>query len=178
MSGAILALDLATRTGWAILTDGGRIHSGTTSFALRKHEGAGQLYMKFRNLLLFLKQANPSLSRIVYERVSGPTRSSPQIYCGLLAMLEVFGEQHQISYDGIYVMTVKKAFCGSGRATKEDVIAQCRLMGFKPEDDNEADAIALLHIATGNAPVLTPPPLPKRAAKSLKAAGSLPAQPF
>lgn len=47
--------------------------------------------------------------------------------------------------------TVLKFFTGYGGGSREDrkagVLAECRRTGFRPEDDNEADAIALLHYA-------------------------------
>ena len=35
------------------------------------------------------------------------------------------------------------------------MIRQCEALGFRPDSDNEADAIALLHVATNRCPVLT-----------------------
>lgn len=151
-----LALDLATLAGYALLRADGRIESGEERFDLKKGEGEGARYLKFRRWLVELKQANPELARLVYEKTQGPTRQSPQIYCGLLATLQMFGEHHQIPCDGIAVSTVKKQFAGSGRAQKVDMMTQCRSLGFNPGGHNEADAIALLHVATGTAPLLTP----------------------
>lgn len=151
----VLALDLATAAGFALLRADGRIESGEERFDVRKNEGEGARYLKFRRWLVEIKAAHPELARLVFEKTQGPTRQSPQIYCGLLATLQMFGEHHQIAYDGIPVSTVKKQFAGSGRAQKCDVIAQCKAMGFNPGGHNEADAIALLHVATGRAPLLT-----------------------
>ena len=58
----------------------------------------------------------------------------------------------------------------------EDVIAVCRQLGFKPVDNNEADALGILHVATGNCPVLTNPV--SRKVKRPKAGTPLPTQPF
>ena len=40
--------------------------------------------------------------------------------------------------------TIKKHATGKGNAGKDAVIAAMRAAGFKPSDDNEADALALL----------------------------------
>ena len=43
--------------------------------------------------------------------------------------------------------SVRKAFCGSGRAKKPEVWAECLRRGWKPQDDNAADALALMDYA-------------------------------
>lgn len=48
------------------------------------------------------------------------------------------------------IATIKKHFTGSGRAKKPDMIRQCHALGWQPNDDNAADAIALWHFATTN----------------------------
>ena len=154
---AILCLDLATTTGFAIRRADGRIESGEISFSLKKDEGQGRRYVKFRAWLLEVKQAH-ELAEIVYEQVMGHGAHNviaAHVYGGLLATLQAFGEHHGIAYRGIGVSTIKKRFAGHGNATKGDMIAQCRALGFRPEGDNEADAIALLHVALDRCPVLT-----------------------
>jgi Holliday junction resolvasome RuvABC endonuclease subunit len=42
------------------------------------------------------------------------------------------------------VGTIKRHATGRGNADKDAVIAAVRALGFNPEDDNEADALALL----------------------------------
>ena len=49
-------------------------------------------------------------------------------------------------YAGIAPVFFKKLSC-KGNAGKEDVIAAVRARGHAPVDDNEADALALLHWA-------------------------------
>ena len=45
------------------------------------------------------------------------------------------------------VGTIKRHVTGKGNADKEAVIEAVRRLGFAPADDNEADALALLHWA-------------------------------
>ena len=42
------------------------------------------------------------------------------------------------------VGTIKRFIAGKGNADKAAVIAAVRKRGFAPEDDNEADAVAIL----------------------------------
>lgn len=174
-----LALDLATKTGFAVLRADGRIESGVVSFGLKSNEGEGQRYVKFRRWLVDMKQAH-GIDRIVYEKVMGHGAFqviAAHVYGGLLATLQAFGEHHSIAYDGFAVTTIKKRWTGSGKADKVAMVAQCKALGFHPRDHNEADAIALLHVALDRCPVLLPSPTQKHS-RSLKAAGGLAAQPF
>lgn len=153
-----LALDLATRTGYALLRADDRIESGEERFEVKKNEGPGARWIKFRRWLVEVKAKNENLSRIVYEQVvgHGPGQVyAAQCYGGFLATLQAFGEHHQIPYEGFAVGTIKKQFTGAGNAQKVDMIRQCEALGFKPGGHNEADAIALLHVATGRCPTLT-----------------------
>ena len=45
------------------------------------------------------------------------------------------------------VGTIKRHVTGKGNADKQAVIEAVRKLGFAPADDNEADALALLHWA-------------------------------
>lgn len=66
-------------------------------------------------------------------------------YGGFLATLTAWCEHHSIPYQGVPVGTIKKHATGKGNAGKEDVITSVRARGHAPVDDNEADALALLH---------------------------------
>ena len=158
MTHATMALDLGTKTGFAVLRADGKVESGQAKFELKDGEGQGARYVKFRRWLVEMKQAHPELAEIIYEQVMGHGAFqviSAHVYGGMLATLQAFGEHHQIAYRGVGVSTIKKQFAGHGKASKTDVIRQCEALGFRPCSDNEADAIALLHVATGRCPVLT-----------------------
>ncbi|WP_341755583.1 hypothetical protein [Candidatus Tisiphia endosymbiont of Ptychoptera albimana] len=47
----ILALDLGTTLGWAIRDPTGRITFGTTTFKLKRFEGGGMLYLRFKKFI-------------------------------------------------------------------------------------------------------------------------------
>jgi hypothetical protein len=154
-----LALDLGTNTGFAVLRADGRIESGEERFNPKAGEGPGGRFVRFRRWLLDVKQANPELARVVYEDVAFIGKPGAayavQIYGGFLAIVLMFIEHHQLEAEGFAVGRIKKQFAGSGKAQKKDVIETCKRLGFNPGGDNEADAIALLHVATGTAPLLT-----------------------
>ena len=67
-------------------------------------------------------------------------------YGGFLATIQAFGERHEIPYIGFGVTEIKKHWTGKGNAKKESIVDMARLLGFNPKDDNEADALAILHL--------------------------------
>lgn len=172
---AVLALDLGTKCGYAILRTDRRIESGTLNLALRKNEGEGARFIHLRRWLVEMKAVH-GFTAIAYEQVMGHGAYqviAAHVYGGLLATVQAFGEHHGITYRGVGVTTIKKRWAGSGRADKADMMAQCRTLGFHPADHNEADAIALLHVALDRCPVLTPSPKPKRSPRASKHAAAV-----
>jgi len=69
------------------------------------------------------------------------------VYGGLLATLSAWCEHHRIAYQGVPVGTIKRHATGKGNAGKAAVMAAMRAKGHPVTDDNEADALALLHWA-------------------------------
>jgi hypothetical protein len=64
-----------------------------------------------------------------------------------MASLTSWGELRGTPYEGVPVGTIKRHATGRGNAPKEAMIASARARGYCPADDNEADAIAILHWA-------------------------------
>ena len=64
-----------------------------------------------------------------------------------MATPTAWAELRGIPYEGVPVGTIKRHDTGKGNADKETMIAAARARGFSPADDNEADAIAILHWA-------------------------------
>ncbi|MCA3000291.1 MAG: hypothetical protein ING75_17015 [Rhodocyclaceae bacterium] len=178
MTYATLALDLGTKTGYALRRATGRVEHGTVSFAIKKSEQPGKRWTNFRRWLVDLKAANPDIRRIVVEDVRRHLGTdAAHAYGAFRAIVEMFGDHHQIEVEAIGVGTWKKRFTGNGAAKKEEVIEACKRVGFQPQTDNDADAIGVLFVAMDACPVLQPSRPPK-SAKHLKVAGQLPAQPF
>ena len=76
-----------------------------------------------------------------------PSTDASHVYGGFLGLLTAFAEHHQIPYQGVPVGTIKKHATGKGNANKDAMVAAMRALGHQPVDDNEADALALLHWA-------------------------------
>ena len=141
----VLALDLGTTTGWAIRTAGGQILSGTQDFRPRRFEGGGMRYIRFTDHLVELSMSAHGIGRVVFEEVRRHVGTdAAHVYGGFLATLTAWCEEHEVPYEGVGVGTIKRHVTGKGNADKAAVIAAVRARGFKPADDNEADALALL----------------------------------
>ena len=158
----ILALDLGTTLGWALRGDTGRIFSGTVCFKPRRFEGGGMRYLRFQHWLEETHRVSGGLQAVYFEERAGTScqwhEASPRsrrhlgvdaahIYGGFLSHLTAWCEKHSIPYSGVPVGTIKQSATGKGNANKEAVIKAMQALGYTPSDDNEADALALLHWA-------------------------------
>lgn len=145
---SILALDLGTQTGWALLTRDGDICSGTEGFKPQRFEGGGMRYLRFKRWLTELKHTADGLNSVFFEEVRRHAGvDAAHAYGGFMAHLTAWCEHHQIPYQGVPVGTIKKYATGKGNASKAEMVAAVRLRGYAPTDDNEADALAILHWA-------------------------------
>lgn len=148
MTLTILTLDLGTTTGWALHQHDGTLTSGSTCFKPQRFEGGGMRYLRFKHWLDELRTASTSLHTVYFEEVRRHAGvDAAHAYGGFLAHLTAWCEYHAIPYQGVPVGTIKKHATGKGNAPKDAMIAAMVAKGFTPADDNEADALALLHWA-------------------------------
>ncbi|PLT16042.1 crossover junction endodeoxyribonuclease RuvC [Ralstonia mannitolilytica] len=148
MTTTILALDLGTTTGWALRGSDGNITSGSESFRPQRFEGGSMRFLRFKRWLTELKAVTDGIDALHFEEVRRHVSTdAAHAYGGFLATLTAWCEHHQIPYQGVPVGTIKKHATGKGNAGKDEVIAAIRARGHAPSDDNEADALALLHWA-------------------------------
>jgi Holliday junction resolvasome RuvABC endonuclease subunit len=149
MTAVVLALDLGTTTGWACQAADGTIVHGWSSFKPGRYEGGGMRYLRFKKWLVEIYgSVGPEISAIYFEEVRRhASTDSAHVYGGLLATLTSWSEQNNIPYQGVPVGTIKKHATGRGNADKAAMVASMQLLGHPVTDDNEADALALLHWA-------------------------------
>ena len=148
MTITIFALDLGTITGWALRGSDGQITSGAENFRPQRFEGGGMRFLRFKRWLNEIKQSGAGVDLLHFEEVRRhASTDAAHAYGGFLATLTAWCEHHQVPYQGVPVGTIKKHATGKGNAGKDEVIAAIRARGYTPIDDNEADALALLHWA-------------------------------
>lgn len=142
----VIALDLGTSTGWAHRGATAAITSGSHSFRPGRFDGGGMRYLRFVRWLDELQATAGPISEVYFEEVRRHAGlDAAHAYGGFLAHLTAWCERHSIPYQGVPVGTIKRSITGRGNADKQAMIQAVRRLGFDPADDNEADALALLH---------------------------------
>ena len=141
----VLALDLGTKTGWALHGQDQFITSGTVEFKNDRWQGGGMRFLRFKQWLTEIKQMTGGLDAVFVEEVRRHLGvDAAHAYGGFLAHVTAWCEHHQIPYEAVPVGTIKRHATGKGNANKEAMVTAMRNRGFNPCDDNEADALALL----------------------------------
>jgi Holliday junction resolvasome RuvABC endonuclease subunit len=144
-----LALDLGTKLGWAIHFGPDDILHGTEEFKAGRFEGGGMRWLRFRKWLDEIADGHGPVEAVYFEEVRRHLGvDAAHLYGGFLSQLTAWCEKRAIPYQGIPVGTIKKSATGRGNANKEAMLEAVRALGFQPDDDNDADAIALLLFVT------------------------------
>ena len=135
-----LGLDLGSKTGYAILQDE-KIECGTKK--LRTSTPGSRFCDFYCWMTGLISTINPQI--IFFERVySHNGTEAAHVYGAFMYILISMCEVRGIRCVGLSVCAIKKHLSGSGRASKSDMIAAARALGYAPVDDNAADAIGVL----------------------------------
>jgi hypothetical protein len=95
----ILALDLGTKTGWAIKLENNQINSGTIEFKPSRFEGGGMRYLRFKKWLDEINQLTNGINRVYFEEVRRHIGvDAAHAYGGFLAYLTSWCEEEKIPY--------------------------------------------------------------------------------
>ena len=141
----VLALDLATTTGWALSEDIGttqNISSGIWKLKINRFAGGGMRYVRLRKFLDEIGKVDLLSFEEVHRHMG---TAAAHIYGGCLATITAWAEENNIPYEGIPVQTIKKFATGKGNASKEKMVqAFTDKTGQIPESDDEADAYWIL----------------------------------
>lgn len=142
-----LALDLATTTGHALMA-GGVLTSGSACFKKKPKEPTGVQFIWFEAWLKerfrLDKPENVAFEEVYRWMSSG----AAHMFCGFRAILLKECVRAGVPVFGYSPAHIKKFWTGKGTANKDTMIATT-LMRFPDldlADDNEADAIAILHL--------------------------------
>lgn len=148
----VLALDLGTRFGYALLTNGVLTHGSINTKKAKDKKERGPRFLRFYDELdsmLYRLDGEEVDLLVVYEDVKRHVgTAAAHVYGGYKAIMEMWAHDYGFKCEGVGVGTIKKHITGKGRASKEEVIeAVNKVYGFSVTDDNEADALAILHYA-------------------------------
>ena len=151
----ILALDLATHTGWALGWETAR-ESGVQVFDVKRGESPGMRYVRFRRWLVDLVFSHlpegmaelEDVALIVYEQAHQRGGAATEVAAGFTTRVQEFCAEHGLEHAAVHSGTLKKYATGKGNAKKPDMLAAARTkLGYAGSDDNEADALWLLQYA-------------------------------
>lgn len=147
MSQNILALDIGTKTGFAVRLRSGETFGGTQNFSPKKKDHTALRWINFRVWLNEICNKY-DIHAVVYEEVRrhSATRAS-HVYGGFKAILEMSCYVNKCQLAGFGVGQIKKFATGKGNASKSEMISWARLHDKSIGDDNHADAFHLLRYA-------------------------------
>jgi len=133
----ILALDIATKTGWCNDTS-----SGVWDFSVKRGESIGMRLVRFRaKILEMIQLERPDV--IVYELPAGLFKASIMVASEMIGVLKTLCEDYAIEYAHESATEIKKFATGKGNAKKDVMIQAAKDLGIDVIDDNHADAIHL-----------------------------------
>ncbi len=145
----VLALDFATKTGWAWGSPGGFIKAGVRRLSPPGSSAQETLLAWAEWLEELIEEKGPAL--IAYEH---PISHSVNVNGADLAkqlhgVLLLVAGRAGVPVRHLYPSALKKHFAGSGKASKKDMIAEARAFARGEldhiiKDDNEADALGML----------------------------------
>jgi len=139
----ILALDLGTKTGWAVHWPG-ITETGVQTFDVKRGESPGMRYIRFNEWLLRtvgpLAGEHRSMGLIVYEQTHQRGGAATEVAAGFATRVQEFCAKWGIEHTAVHTGTLKKFAAGSGNAGKADMIeAAANLGGRFPEFKRVAD---------------------------------------
>lgn len=136
----ILALDIATNTGWKTKTA-----SGVWNLKPNRGESEGMRVVRFKSKVKELITLE-NIDLISYERPAGMHKASIMVASEMVGVLKDLCIELNIDLACYSASEIKKFATGKGNAKKDAMIDAAKQLGFNPKDDNEADAIHLYNL--------------------------------
>lgn len=140
----IVAVDLATRTGWCVARAGKPVRVGTHNlYPYRANVGRFlNAHMKFMGKVLQRGDVDLVAFESPLLRTQTNLATLRKLY-GLAGVTEMVARSHGVRTWEVGATTAKKMLTGNGRAEKQDMIKEANRRGVDVPDDNAADAFAV-----------------------------------
>lgn len=151
----ILALDLALTTGWALGTPMDKVPTSGSIKIARDDASMAKLFCDWRVYLRDFLLLHPDITLVVFESPLLPFMKQGKTNIDTLRrLIGLAAVTEELLYSlGKYdirearVADVRSHFIGSNRHKRAEAktltIRRCRQLGWEPQDDNAADALAL-----------------------------------
>ena len=118
----ILALDVASKTGFCAGTTERNFISGVWDLSIKRDESSGMRLIRFkRKLVEMIEVEKPDV--VVFERSAGRFMSAVIKQAELHGVLELYLEENKINYRAYSASEIKKYATGKGNANK-DILQQ------------------------------------------------------
>lgn len=139
----ILALDLATKTGWAHSCG----QSGVQDFSPRRGDSPGMRWLAFSAWLRRLLDNAPT-DLIAYEQAHHRGGAATHVAHSLIGCVESVAAERHIEITSRHTASIKKFALGTGRGDKDAMSAAAAMKWPNRQflDDNEVDAVWLLEL--------------------------------
>ena len=149
----ILSLDPGTLCGYAHTAG----PSGTWDLSVKKDESSGMRLIRLRKSLADIHEKH-GIDLLVFEAGrSSKFGRAINIAGQLQGTIEVWCIDNNVEYRGYSPKELKKFACNNGNASKEAMVAAAekKYPKLKIVDDNHADALHLLDLATSEHKLIT-----------------------
>lgn len=151
----ILALDLASTTGWAITPQ----ESGTWDIRPGRGESPGMRYVRLRAHLERVRAAHPDLGLVVYELQHHRGGAATEYAVGCATTVQAWCAERGLLHAAVHTATLKRHALGPAPKRRRGeprfdrskgaivAAAERRWPAVRIVDDNHADALHLLDLA-------------------------------
>ena len=142
----IIAFDLGKNMAWA--------HNVLDGLTAHHYTFEGDRPCRFGKIQPWLHtcigECPVKLDAVIYETPFARGRDATRSLWGIAALIEAEASRCGVPVVDAAVPTIKKFATGSGRASKEEMIAAAKKFGYKGDNEHEADAVCLLKYAEAN----------------------------
>lgn len=131
----ILALDIATKTGWKTETS-----SGIWDFKPNRGESEGMRVVRFKARVREMIGLE-NITLVSYERAAGRHKSSIIVESEMIGVLKDLCIELGVDNACYSAKEIKMFATGNGNASKDMLFDKAVELGYHPLDNNESDAI-------------------------------------
>ena len=142
----IIAFDLGKNMAWASNV-AGKLVAGVDVFEGARAHRLGQILDR---LEYNLKKYGKKLDVAIYETPFARGRDATRSLWGIAGLIEACADRYELPVVDASVPTIKKFATGSGRGSKEEMLAAAKKFGYRGSNEHEADAVCLLKYAEAN----------------------------
>lgn len=139
----ILALDVATHTGWCHAKD-----HGVWDLSLKRDMDSAFRLLAFRNKLGEIAVEMDGIDMIVFERTAGRYKAALVTQSELHGTLKLWAKDNSVPFRAYSAAEIKKFATGKGNCGKPAMIQAAKeKYGYQGNNDNIADAMHLYALA-------------------------------